>query len=159
MCPRDRQHAPRAAPGAQGPLLDRRGVRRDARRVRRLQAELLVLVVSSITFVQVVLAIHILAVVVGFGGVFAFPPLFGALARTDPQAIPSLLRARQRLGRYLINPGLLFVVLAGTAVPDGGQRTSATWSEEYADGLRRFTLASNAMALIVMVTIFFMATH
>ncbi len=167
------------------------------------------LVVSSITFVQVVLAIHILAVVVGFGGVFAFPPLFGALARTDPQAIPSLLRARQRLGRYLINPGLLFVVLAGiylaskehqwssfyvawglaaalvigalegsvivrpvgrlaavaerdlaaTAVPAGGQRTSATWSEEYTDGLRRFTLASNAMALIVMVTIFFMATH
>jgi uncharacterized membrane protein len=167
------------------------------------------MVIAAITFPQVVLAIHILAVIVGFGGVFTFPPLFGALARTDPQVIPSLLRVRQRLGRYLINPGLLVVVLAGiylaakehqwssfyvgwgiaaalvlgalegsfivrpagrlaelaerdlaaTAVPGGGRRTSATWSDEYTDRLRRFTLAGNAMAVIVMATVFFMATH
>jgi uncharacterized membrane protein len=166
-------------------------------------------VLATITFPQVVLAIHILAVVAGFGSVFAFPPLFGAVARTDPQVIPSMLRARQRVGRYLINPGLLFVVLAGvylatkehqwssfyvgwgiiaalalgaiegsyiirpagrlaqlaerdlasTAVPAGGQRTSATWSDEYAAGLRRFNLAGQAMVLIVMLTVFFMATH
>lgn len=167
------------------------------------------LVSATITFWQVVLAIHVLAVVAGFGSVFAFPPLFGALARTDPQVIPSLLRARQRIGRFLINPGLLIVVLAGvylasklhqwstfyvgwgiaaalvigalegsfiirpagrladlaerdlaaTAVAAGGQRTSATWSKEYTEGIQRFTLAGNAMALIVVATVFFMATQ
>ena len=166
-------------------------------------------VAATITFVQFVLAIHILAVVIGFGGVFAFPLLFGAASRADPAVIPWLLHARQQLGRYLINPGLLVVVLAGvylaskehqwsnfyvgwgvvaalvlgalegsliirsagrladqaerdlaaTAVPAGGQRTSATWSSEYVATLRRFTIAGNAMAAIVVLTVFFMATH
>ena len=83
--PRDRQHAAGAAPGAQGPLLDRRGVRGDARRVRRLQAELL-MALATVAFPQVVLAIHILAVVIAFGGVFAFPLMFGAAVRTDPRS-------------------------------------------------------------------------
>jgi hypothetical protein len=158
---------------------------------------------------DVILAIHILGAVVGFGFIFAFPLLFMAAARTDPAVIPWLLRARQRIGRYLINPGLLVVILAGiylasdehqwgnfyvgwgviaaialgalegsfivrpagrlaelaerdlasTAVPAGGQRTSATWSPEYTAALRRFSRAGNAMALIVVVTVFFMAAH
>jgi uncharacterized membrane protein len=168
-----------------------------------------VLAAATITFSQFVLAIHILAVVIGFGGVFAFPLLFGTVARAEPTVIPLLLRSRQKLGRYLINPGLLVVVLAGiylaskehqwssfyvgwgiaaavvlgalegsviirsaarlaeqaerdlaaTAVPAGGRRTSATWSSEYAADMRRFTLAGNAMAAIVVLTVFFMATH
>ena len=169
----------------------------------------MVAVPATITFTDFVLAIHILAVVIGFGGAFAFPLLFGAAARAEPSAIPVLLRARQNLGRYLINPGLLVVVLAGiylaskehqwssfyvgwgiiaalalgaiegsvviraagrlaaiaerdlaaTAVPAGGQRISATWSGEYAALFTRFTLAGNAMAAIVVLTVFFMATH
>src|ERR1700761_6596220 len=164
---------------------------------------------ATVTFPQVVLAIHILAVVIAFGGVFAFPLMFGAAVRTDPQVIPWLLRARQQGGRFLINPGLLFIILAGiylaskehqwgnfyvgwgilaavvlgalegsfvirpagrlaaiaerdlaaTAVAGGGQRTSAEWSAEYPAPLRRLTLAGNAMVAIVVLTIFFMATH
>jgi uncharacterized membrane protein len=167
------------------------------------------MVLATVTFVQVVLAVHILAVVIAFGGVFAFPLMFGAARRTDPQVIPWLLRARQRVGRFLINPGLLFIVLAGiylaskehqwgnfyvgwgviaalalgalegsfiirpagrlaemaerdlaaTAVAAGGRRTSAEWSPEYTATLRRFTLAGNLMVAIVVLTIFFMATH
>jgi uncharacterized membrane protein len=163
--------------------------------------------VVAVSFWQVVLAIHILAVVIGFGSVFAYPVLFAAAARNDPGVTPWLLRSRQRVGRYLVNPGLLVVVLAGiylasklhqwgnfyvgwgvvaalalgalegsfivraagrlatlaerdlaaTAVPAGGQRTSATWSPEYAAGLRRFTLVGNAMGLIVVLTVLFMA--
>ena len=164
---------------------------------------------GAAVFSDFILAIHILGVVVGFGAVFAFPMLFAAAVRTDPGVIPWLLRARQRVGRYLVNPALLIVVLAGiylasdehqwskfyvgwgiiaavvvgaiegsfivrpagrlaamaerdlaaSAVPAGGQRTSATWSTEYTAALRRFTLAGNLMALIVVVTIFLMATH
>jgi Predicted integral membrane protein (DUF2269) len=166
-------------------------------------------VVTAAAFPDVILAIHILGAVVGFGFVFAFPVLFAAAVRSDPAVIPWLLRARQRVGRYVVNPGLLVVVVAGiylatdehqwgnfyagwgiiaaivlgalegsfivrpagrladlaerdlaaTAVPAGGQRTSATWSPEYTEALRRFSLAGNAMALVVVVTVFFMATH
>jgi uncharacterized membrane protein len=167
------------------------------------------MVLATVTFAQVVLAVHILAVVIAFGGVFAFPLMFGAARRTDPQVIPWLLRARQQVGRFLINPGLLFIVLAGiylaskehqwgnfyvgwgvvaalalgalegsliirpagrlaemaerdlaaTAVAAGGRRTSAEWSPEYTATLRRFTLAGNVMVAIVVLTVFFMATH
>ncbi|MGZ4176927.1 MAG: hypothetical protein ACXVUX_11985 [Solirubrobacteraceae bacterium] len=167
------------------------------------------MVAQAVAFSDFILAIHILGVVIGFGAVFAFPLLFSAAARTYPAVIPWLLRARQQAGRYLVNPGLLVVVLAGiylasdkhqwssfyvgwgiiaalvvgalegsfiirpagriaalaerdlaaTAVPAGGQRTSATWSPEYTVALRRFSLAGTAMALIVVVTVFLMATH
>ncbi|MFZ1996578.1 MAG: hypothetical protein WAU75_20870 [Solirubrobacteraceae bacterium] len=167
------------------------------------------MLVTAAAFPDVILAIHILGVVVGFGFVFAFPVLFATAVRTDPAVIPWLLRARQRVGRYVVNPGLLVIVLAGiylasdehqwgnfyvgwgiiaaivlgalegsfivrpagrlaelaerdlasTAVAGGGQRTSATWSPEYTAALRRFSRAGNVMALIVVVTVFFMATH
>lgn len=163
----------------------------------------------AVGFPDVILALHILGAIVGFGIVFAFPVLLSAAARTQPDVIPWLLRARKQAGRYLVNPGLTVVVLAGiylasdehqwsdfyvgwgilaalaigaiegsilirrasaladlaqrdldaTAVPAGGRRTSATWSPEYAAALRRFTLAGNAMAAIVVVTVFIMATH
>jgi hypothetical protein len=68
---------------------------------------------TAVSFPQVVLAIHILAVVIGFGAVFAYPVLFAAAAHSDPTVTPWLLRGRQRLGRYLVNPGLVVVVIAG----------------------------------------------
>jgi hypothetical protein len=49
--------------------------------------------------------------------------------------------------------------LAATSVPSGGRRTSATWSPEYTALRRRFASAGNLMALIVVVTVFLMATH
>lgn len=165
--------------------------------------------VPAVAFSDLVLAIHILGAVIGFGSVFAFPVLFAAASRTEPAVIPWLLRARQRVGRYLVNPGLLVIVLAGiylasdehqwsdfyvgwgviaalvlgalegsfiirpagrlatladrdlaaTAVPAGGQRTSAMWSAEYTAALRRFSLVGNVMAAIVVLTVFFMAMH
>ena len=48
---------------------------------------------------------------------------------------------------------------AAAAVPAGGRRSSAEWSPEYTATLRRLTLAGNAMVAIVVLTIFFMATH
>jgi uncharacterized membrane protein len=72
-----------------------------------------VLVAGTVMFWQVVLGIHILAAIVAFGVMFAYPILFAAAARTDPEVTPWLLRSRQRIGRYLVNPGLLVLVVAG----------------------------------------------
>ena len=70
-------------------------------------------VLATVEFFQVVLAIHILAVVVGFGVTFAYPIMFAAARRADPAVLPWLYRTMQRFGRFLVNPGLLVVVLAG----------------------------------------------
>jgi hypothetical protein len=154
--------------------------------------------VPAVAFSDFILAIHILAAIAGFGIVFAYPLLLSAASRTNPAALPWLLRTRQRLGRYLVNPALLVLViagafyvgwgiaaailigaiegvfmtrgtghlaevaerdLAGTAVPAGGQRTSATWSPEYSAGLTRVTNAGLALQAIIVVTVFLMATH
>jgi hypothetical protein len=167
------------------------------------------MLVPAVAFSDFILAVHILGAVIGFGVVFAFPVLWGVAARTDPAVLPWLLRARKSMGRYLVNPGLTLVVVAGiylatdehywgsffvgwgifaalvigalegsyiihraealaalaerdlaaTAVPAGGRRSSATWSPEYTAARRRFAAAGNLMALIVIVTVFLMATH
>ncbi len=70
-------------------------------------------VVATVEFFQVVLAIHILAVVIGFGVTFAYPIMFAAARRADPAVLPWLYRTMQRFGRFLVNPGLLVVVLSG----------------------------------------------
>jgi hypothetical protein len=62
---------------------------------------------------EVVLAIHIMAVVVAFGVTFAYPIMFAVGARHDPRSLPLLHRIEYTVERYLINPGLLLVILAG----------------------------------------------
>jgi hypothetical protein len=164
---------------------------------------------EAVAFSDFVLALHILAVIAGFGITFAYPLLLSAAVRADPSVMPWLLGARQRLSRSLVNPGLLVVVVAGvylasaehrwgsffvgwgilaaiaigaiesafiiprcarlaelaerdlaaTAVPAGGRRTSATWSDEYTSTARQLARASAVLQLIVVVTVVLMATH
>ncbi len=71
------------------------------------------MLVPAVEFWQVILALHILAVVVGFGVTFAYPVFFAVGSRMDPRAMPWFHRMQVQLGRRLINPGLLVVVLAG----------------------------------------------
>jgi hypothetical protein len=76
---------------------------------------------------DLILAVHILAAVIGFGIVFAYPLLFSAAARREPAVIPWLLRTRQRLGQLLVNPGLLIVLLAGIYLASDGHH----WGDFY----------------------------
>jgi hypothetical protein len=72
-----------------------------------------VLLAPAVHFVQVVLAIHVVAVVAAFGVVFAYPLFVLVGGRMDPRALPWFFRMQQVVGRRLINPGLLVVLLAG----------------------------------------------
>ena len=167
------------------------------------------MLVPAVAFSDFVLAVHILAAVIGFGVVFAFPVLLASAAHLDPGVLPWLLRARQRIGRYIVNPGLLVLLLAGiflasdehqwkffyvqwgiaavivigglegslitrrsgrladlaerdlaaTGVPSGGQRVSAQWSEDYLRGQRLLTIGGTLIQVIVVITVFLMATH
>jgi Predicted integral membrane protein (DUF2269) len=69
--------------------------------------------VSAVAFWQVVLAIHIAAVVIAFGVVFAYPVFVFVGSRIDRRAIPWFHRMQQQIGRRIINPGLVVVLVAG----------------------------------------------
>lgn len=67
----------------------------------------------AVFFWQIALAVHIVFVVAAFGLLLAYPFILIAVERFDRRALPVLLRVRQLLGRSLVNPGLLIVVIAG----------------------------------------------
>jgi uncharacterized membrane protein len=69
---------------------------------------------------EIVLAVHIMAVVVAFGVTFAYPIMFAVGARRDPRALPVLHRVEYTIERMLVNPGLLVVVLAGVYLASKG---------------------------------------
>ncbi len=68
---------------------------------------------ANFTFYNVVLAVHIAAVIVGFGVTFAYPILFGVAARSDPRSLPTLHRAVRVLDGRFMSAALLVVLLAG----------------------------------------------
>lgn len=74
---------------------------------------------------EVVLALHIMAVVVAFGVTFAYPIMFAVAARQDPGSLPLLHRLEYTITRRLVNPGLLLVMLAGIYLASDGHH----WSE------------------------------
>jgi uncharacterized membrane protein len=69
--------------------------------------------IVALTFYQVVLAVHIMAVVVGFGVMFAYPILLAAGRRIDPGGLPLFHRMQQQVIQRLVTPGLAIVVIAG----------------------------------------------
>ena len=67
----------------------------------------------AIYFYDVVLSVHIMAVVIAFGVLFAFPVVGSYVTREHPRMLPALHAANDRLGRYLITPGATVALLAG----------------------------------------------
>jgi uncharacterized membrane protein len=67
----------------------------------------------AITFYDVVLTIHILAVVIAFGVVFAYPVLDAQIRRAGPGDLPALHRLHLALGRSVISPAMIVVLIAG----------------------------------------------
>jgi hypothetical protein len=157
----------------------------------------------AVAFYEVVLAVHIMAVVVAFGVTFAYPIMFSVGARVDPRSLPLLHRIEYSIERRLINPALLVVLLAGiylasklhvwsafyvqwglaavvvigavigaVMIPTAkraealAQRDLAasgeeatSFSEEYRGLTRRLATIGTLISLLVLVTIYFMATH
>jgi uncharacterized membrane protein len=70
-------------------------------------------VLVAVTFYDVVLSVHIMAVVAAFGVMFAYPIFVGVGRRIDPKGLPLFHRTQQQVIRRLITPGLVVVILAG----------------------------------------------
>jgi hypothetical protein len=70
-------------------------------------------VLIAVAFFEVVLAVHIMAVVVAFGATFAYPVLLGVISKSDSRALPALYRALHAISIRVIGPGLAVVVICG----------------------------------------------
>lgn len=61
---------------------------------------------------KITLFLHILAVVLAFGPTFGYG-LFASIAPQHPRATPAILSGIQKCDRYLVNPGMIVLLLAG----------------------------------------------
>lgn len=78
----------------------------------------------AVSAYDVVLAIHIMAVVVTFGAVFAYPLMFRVAAKADPRSLPVIHRVETTIERALVNGGLVVVVGAGIFLATDGKHWS-----------------------------------
>jgi uncharacterized membrane protein len=61
---------------------------------------------------KILLFLHILAVVLAFGPTFGYA-FFFSVAPQYPRATPAILAGVQKVDRYLVNPGMVVLLLAG----------------------------------------------
>jgi hypothetical protein len=74
------------------------------------------MLVTATRFADFALAVHITAVVITFGVLFAYPVFVVVGARLDPRAMPWFHRIQKAIAQRLVNPGLLIVLVAGIAL-------------------------------------------
>jgi hypothetical protein len=70
-------------------------------------------VLLAVAFWEVVLALHIIAVVFAFGATFAYPVLLGAVTKADTRALPALYRALHAISQRVIMPGVAAILVFG----------------------------------------------
>jgi hypothetical protein len=74
---------------------------------------------------EIVLAVHVMAVVIAFGWTFTQPVVFAVASRRDPRSLPVLHRIEYTVSRVVLNPTLLVVLGAGIYMASDGHH----WSE------------------------------
>jgi hypothetical protein len=80
----------------------------------------------AVEFYSVMLALHIAAVVVTFGVTFAYPVIYAVAARY-PQHLPYTYRLEYAIGRRIITPGLLVIILVGAYLASKAEVWDQTW--------------------------------
>lgn len=77
------------------------------------------MVLANITGYSVGLFIHILAVVLAFGPTFAYGLIFSLMPKY-PRSAPAFFEAIRKVDTYLVNPGMIVVLLAGIYLMSDG---------------------------------------
>jgi uncharacterized membrane protein len=81
----------------------------------------------ALQFYDVVLAIHVMAVVIAFGATFAYPAFVPWARRAHPAAMPAIHDIRDRVGRYVMSPGMGVVLVAGIYLASKADAWSKAW--------------------------------
>jgi len=74
---------------------------------------------------EIVLAVHVMAVVIAFGWTFALPVVYAVAPKRDPRSLPVLHRIEYTVSRVILNPALLVVLGAGIYLASDGHQ----WGE------------------------------
>jgi uncharacterized membrane protein len=102
--------------------------------------------VASSTY-DVVLAVHVMAVVVAFGVTFAYPIMFALTAKHEPRSLPLMHRVATTIDRMLLNGGLVVVLAAGIYLASKGHH----WSEFFVQWGLGAVLVIGALVGAVMI--------
>jgi uncharacterized membrane protein len=81
----------------------------------------------ALLFYDVVLSVHIMAVVIAFGVTFAYPLLGIYVTREHPRMLPALHIAQDRIGKFLITPAATVALLAGFYLAGDRDYTGKGW--------------------------------
>jgi uncharacterized membrane protein len=73
---------------------------------------------------DIVMAVHVMAVVIAFGWTFALPLMFAIAARSDPRSLPLLHRIEVQVSRWMLNPALVVILGAGIYMASDGHHWS-----------------------------------
>ena len=73
---------------------------------------------------KIFLFLHILAVVVALGPTFGYGIFFSVLPKY-PRAAPALIEGMRKIDRYMVNPGLILLLIAGIVLLAD---SSSVWS-------------------------------
>ena len=85
------------------------------------------LVAPAVYFFDVVLAVHVMCVVLAFGVTFAYPTVIPWLKANHPSAMPTVHRTQLRIGRRLITPFMVLILLTGIYLASDRHLWSQTW--------------------------------
>jgi uncharacterized membrane protein len=68
---------------------------------------------ADIRFYDVVVAVHVMAVVLGFGPTFGYAVMAVVASRSDPRSVPYMTRVIERTDRVLVIPMMFLLLAAG----------------------------------------------
>lgn len=81
----------------------------------------------AIRFYDVIVAVHVLGVVVAFGVTFAYPILIEFVKRRQPHAMAALHLAQDEIGKKVITPGMVVVLVAGIYLATDAELWDRPW--------------------------------
>jgi len=81
----------------------------------------------AITFYSVVLSLHVMAVVIAFGTTFAYPAFMPWARKNHPQAMPVIHQMSDRLGKFVMSPAMVVVLLCGIYLASDADVWSESW--------------------------------
>lgn len=67
----------------------------------------------AILFYDVIVAVHVAAIIIAFGGTFAYPVMASTVRRSRPESVADFHRAQEAVGRKVIAPAGGIAFLAG----------------------------------------------
>lgn len=82
---------------------------------------------AAITLSEVMVTVHILAVVVAFGGAVAYPLWFRLIRDGTPEQRAFFHRAQAKLGKFLITPSIVVIFATGAYLTSDQDLWDAGW--------------------------------